>query len=516
MRFYGMRKSTSMTVVLVVTGAALALPPAAVGFAQDATTQAAGGTGGDVFTVSCGSSKAMVGVQGRWSVHPLIGGLVNSVQPLCVAVDAGGKWIGTPTAADRAGVDDGGFVKVLCSSGSAVGGITGRSGIYIDQLAINCAPLGEYGHLSGTADAFPSGLIGDETSSNGTHFGPFLCPDNKPGKGLTGKAHEWIDRVALICNFPSTPAAVVRSVSPTTPSIVGGNPMTGRVQLNAAAPSGGTSVGISVQINASDEGKIPTSPISPNPTVVSSGQRSANFSFSTNPVATTLTVRLNPSPRVDPTVSTTFDILPPSLATLSLSSNQTTPGGSVTGTVGLNGAAPPGGVLASLTSSVPATATVPATVAVAQGQSSATFPVTLSSASGAGCTVLNASGVFTPSGGTATRTTILLVLPPRNSAFTLGMTNGSASAPASLTVAVANSELAQTVTLSSSNPTLVGVPSTVSIPAGSLSAGFTISVLSRPPSGVTCAVISANDKRGVVNSMIVSVDPSNIRRLDRP
>jgi len=502
--------------VLVVTGAALALPPAAVGFAQDATTQAAGGTGGDAFTASCGSSKAMVGVQGYWSVHSLIGGLVNSVRPLCVAVDAGGKWIGNPTTAAAAGVEDGGLVELRCQSGSAVARIHGRSGIYVDQLSIDCVRLGEYGHVTGTPDPLFSYIGDPSTSTHGTSFGPYSCPDNKPGKALTGKAHDWLDRIALVCNYPSTPPAAVSSVSPNTGSIVGGNSMTGRVQVNATAPSAGTSVSISVQINASDEGKIPGSPISPDPTIVSAGQKSANFSVRTNPVATIVTVRLNPSPRVDPSVSTTFDILPPSLATLSLSPNQITPGGSVTGTVGLNGAAPPGGVSASLTSSVSATASVPATVAIAQGQSSATFPVTVTGTNSAGCTVLNASGVFTPSGGTATRTTILLVLPPRNSAFTLGMTNGSASAPASVTVPVPNSELNQTFTLTSSNPTLVGVPSTVSIPAGSLTSGFTISVLSRPPSGVNCVVINAADKRGIVNSMIVSVDPSSIRRIDRP
>ena len=499
-----------------MTTAALALPSAAVAFGQDATTPAAGGTGGDSFTVSCSSSQAMVGIRGFWSVHTLIGGLVNSVRPLCVTIDAGGKWVGTPTTAAKAGVEDGGLVELRCDSGLAVAGIHGLSGIYIDQVAIDCARLGEYGHLTGAASA-QSNYIGDpSTSSHGSGFGSFLCPDNKPGKALTGRAHDWLDRIALVCNYPSTPPAAVSSVSPTTPSIVGGNPMTGRVQLNAAAPAAGTSVSISVQMNAGDVGKIPANPISPSPTTVSAGQKSANFSFSTIPVATTITVRLNPSPRVDPTVSTTFDVLPPSLDKFSLSPNQTAPGGSVTGTVALNGTAPPGGVSASLTSSVPATASVPATVAIAQGQSSATFPITMGSTNSAGCTVLNASGVFTPPGGTATRTAILLVLPARNSAFALGMTNGSASAPASVTVAVSNSQLAQAFTLSSSNPTLVGVPSSVTIPAGSLTAGFTISVLSRPASGVNCAVINATDRRGVVNSMIVSVDPSNIRRLDHP
>jgi hypothetical protein len=512
MRFYRMRESISMT-VLVLTAAALALAPAAVA-AQDATTSAAGGTGGDAFTVSCGSPKAMVGIQGFWSVHSLIGGLVNTFRPLCVAVDAGGKWIGSPTTASKAGIEEGGLVDLRCESGTAIAGIHGRSGIYIDQLAIDCAKLGEYGHLTGPSSSFSS-YIGDPATSHGTFFGSFLCPDNKPGKALTGKAHDWLDRIALVCNYPSTPAATVSAVSPTTSSIVGGNPMTGRVQLNATAPTGGTSVGISVQISAADEGKIPGDPISPNPAIVSAGQKSANFSFSTIPVGTIVTVRLNPSPRLDPSVSTTFDILPPSLAKLSLSPNQTMPGGSVTGTVALNGAAPPGGVAASLTSSVPATASVPATVAIAQGQSSVTFPVTVAT-NVAGCSVLNASGVFTPAGGTATHTSILLVLPPRNSSFTLGMTNGSASAPASVTVAVANSEIAQSFTLSSSNPALVGVPASVAIPAGSLTTGFTISVLSRPPSGITCAVISATDKRGTVNSMIVSVDPSSIRRLDHP
>jgi hypothetical protein len=86
--------------------------------AQDAVTQSAGGSGGDSYTVSCGT-KAMVGVQGRWSDHALLGSLVEQVQPLCVAVNTGGEWIGSPTSTSAAGkfYTEASSLTVVCPSG---------------------------------------------------------------------------------------------------------------------------------------------------------------------------------------------------------------------------------------------------------------------------------------------------------------------------------------------------------------------------------------------------------------
>jgi hypothetical protein len=488
--------------VLIGTGATVS--------AQDATTQSAGGGGGDPFTIGCGSDRLLAGVQGNTGDHFPLGTFVNSVQALCVSVDAGGEWIGNPMPVGAIpGTNKGTLSSLTCPSGQAVSAIGGRSGIYLDQLEIQCAPVGEYGHLAGQSNWVSSAIGG----TGGNFFGPFPCPSNKPGKGFTGRAHDWIDRIALVCNYPSTPPAAASDMFVSPNPVIGGNPVHGTVTLNATAPAGGTSISISRQVNVADISHIPSNPLSSNPITVPAGQRTGSFIFNTIPVAAPVTVGLAPSPMAG-SVFRNFSILPPSLTTFSLTPMKTSPGGSATGAISLNGKAPLGGLSASLTSSVTAAATVPPTALIAQGQSSATFPITVASANQSGCSVITVSGLFTTPGGDGARQAVLVAPIPPNAAFTFLTPVSGASSLVGTASFPSNASSTRTLTLTSSNPSLVGVPSSVMVAANATSANFTISVQSRPPTGLNCAVITAADTAGHKNSVIVSIDTSSIKRVD--
>lgn len=489
--------------------------------AQDSTTASTGGTGGDPYTIGCGSDKVLVGVQGKYGNHFPLSTYVNFIQPICVAVDTGGTWMGNPAAAaDTAGKNEGTFASLRCPSGWAVSAIDGLSGTYVDVFGIFCAPLGDFGHLTGQAPIRISGVLGGPGLSGafgGNGFGPLSCPNSKPAKGFTGKAHDWIDRIALVCNFPTTPRAGVLQMSLNPNSIVGGKSVSGDFTLNASAPAGGTRVSFERQINLADEANFPAS-LLPAAVTVQAGQKEGSFTVNTKPVVSPVNVTFAALPIAFSArpgdVYRTLKVLPPSLASLSLSSVKVSPGGSVTGTIEITGNAPQGGLAANLTSNAPAVATVPATVDIAAGQSSATFPVSVASGNQSGCAVISASGLFTPAGDSPLREVMLVVAASHNSAFTLSTTNGTSSASSTVKFPGVSSS-SRVVNLQSSNPSLISVPASVTVPANSDSAQFTINVQGRPPTGLNCAAVSATDTSGNKNSIVFSISPSSINRIDQ-
>jgi len=171
---------------------------------------------------------------------------------------------------------------------------------------------------------------------------------------------------------PSPPAVSALSVNPTT--VVGGNFATGTVTLSASAPSGGVSVVLSSSASAAIV----------DPSVhVPAGATSATFRIDTRSTVTTTTtatisaslggttrnasLTVNPPPAPPPRVTlTAFTVSPASVAG----------GNPSTGTVRLSAPAPSGGVLVSLGSNLPGSASVPTSVKVAAGATSATFTVT--------------------------------------------------------------------------------------------------------------------------------------------
>jgi hypothetical protein len=186
---------------------------------------------------------------------------------------------------------------------------------------------------------------------------------------------------------PSTPVTLTGlAVNPST--VVGGSSTTGTVTLSAGAPTGGVSVALSSASSA--VASVPAS------VSVGSGSTSASFTVTTSSVTTTQVVGLTASlDGTDKTAAVTVTPSPPppppALTSLTLNPTSAVRGASSVGTVKLTAAAPTGGIVVTLSSSKPTQATVPPSVTVLAGQSTATFTVSTSSGAGNGAVTISAS-----------------------------------------------------------------------------------------------------------------------------
>jgi uncharacterized protein (UPF0548 family) len=166
-----------------------------------------------------------------------------------------------------------------------------------------------------------------------------------------------------------TPSLGVAAVSLSPNTVVGGTASTGTVTLTGPAPSGGAAVAL-----ASSNPGVATVP---GEVTVPAGATSATFPVSTTPVGTLTSVTISAASG-GVTRTATLTVTPPTLAALSLSPATVTGGSPSTGTVTLNGPAPSGGAVVSLSSSNILVAMVPpsGSVTVPAGSTSATFTVT--------------------------------------------------------------------------------------------------------------------------------------------
>jgi len=167
-----------------------------------------------------------------------------------------------------------------------------------------------------------------------------------------------------------SPALVSVALNPAT--VTGGAGSTGTVTLSAAAPTAGAIVTLtSGNTNAAT---VPAS------VTVAAGATTATFAITTKAV-TAGTVA---------TITATYDgvskalglVVNPLLGSLTLNPSVLTGGAGSTGTVTLTAAAPAGGTVVTLTSGNVNVATVPASVTVAAGATSATFAVTTKAVTG--------------------------------------------------------------------------------------------------------------------------------------
>jgi len=160
------------------------------------------------------------------------------------------------------------------------------------------------------------------------------------------------------------------------------------------------------------------------------------------------------------------------VAAVSASPSSVVGGGGATGTVSLSASAPAGGASV-LLSSASSAVTVPAAVTVAQGMTSATFGIATSAVTMPTSTTISASY------GGVTKATTFTVTPasaPALASVALTSTSivGGTSTTGRATLTAPAGSGGAVVTLRSSNPTLVGVPASVVVPAGASSATFTV------------------------------------------
>ena len=194
-----------------------------------------------------------------------------------------------------------------------------------------------------------------------------------------------------------------------------------------------------------------------------------------------------------------------SLSALGLSPANVTGGSLSTGTVTMNGPAPTGGAVISLLSSDPSV-TVPASVTIPEGTTSATFAVSTSPVAAA--TTSTVSAVF----GGAAQTAAITVEPAVLSSLALNpsSTTGGGSSTGTVTLSGPAPAGGVTVALSSSNPSLATVPSSVTVPAGFANAMFTVNTRMAlcPNSATITASFSAVSQRANLAVMPIATLPS--------
>jgi uncharacterized repeat protein (TIGR03803 family) len=198
-------------------------------------------------------------------------------------------------------------------------------------------------------------------------------------QGADGKLYGTTSGLALFVTY--THAGTIFSIDPgdagpgvtltdltlVPSSVVSGSTSTGTVTLDSAAPAGGVSVVLS-----SDNAIAQVS----SPVVVPEGQTSVSFPITTTAFAG------NPSALVqisasygDVTISRTLTVAPVQLAAFTVAPHPILGGLTSTAAVTLNGAAPVGGLLVTITSDKPSAA-ASTSVSVAAGNTTASTPIT--------------------------------------------------------------------------------------------------------------------------------------------
>ncbi len=153
------------------------------------------------------------------------------------------------------------------------------------------------------------------------------------------------------------------SLSPST--VVGGNTSTATVTLTKPAPAGG----VNVSLKSSSKTAIPPTTIT-----VAAGQNSGQGTIKTSAVSVAASATITAS-YSGSSASAVLKVIPPGLTGVALNPDTVIGSKSATATITLSGPAPVGGVVVALASSS-GDATVPASVTVAAGKTSATATIT--------------------------------------------------------------------------------------------------------------------------------------------
>src|SRR5262249_46258999 len=176
------------------------------------------------------------------------------------------------------------------------------------------------------------------------------------------------------------------------------------------------------------------------------------------------------------------------------------------GTVTLTSGAPAGGAVVTLASANPAVAAVPASVTVAAGATSATFSVTTTSVTAPSSVVLSATFAGARRWATPARHPPPPPAPP--SALSVSPTSVTGGNPATGTVTLTSAAPAGglVVTLSSQLPAIASVPATVTVPAGALTASYTVTTF--PIANTTALTLGATPAGAALTTPLPVLPPA--------
>jgi hypothetical protein len=290
-----------------------------------------------------------------------------------------------------------------------------------------------------------------------------------------------------ISSAPPTPVSVTLAKDP----LYSGETTWVAVQLTAAAPAGGATINLS----SSNPGALPVPATIAMPGNTAWTQFQVQAGQVTAPTPVTLTATLNSA-----SASAQFTLQPPSLKSFTISPATISGGAQPQGIVMLNGQAPAGGAVVSLSSNSPMVSP-PASVTVAPGSFSASFPIPTSRVTA------NTTATVTASyNGAASQAQVTLTPQQPPSSLTLSPTSTTGTGGGSFaTVTIASpSSTDEVLQVASSNPSVASVPSGVTVPAGSTTGGFNIFTTSVSAQTVVTISVSGG---GVTKTASLTVNP---------
>ncbi len=291
-------------------------------------------------------------------------------------------------------------------------------------------------------------------------------------------------------DFPGLPTLTSLAVAPT--AVAGGNGATGTVTLSGPAFSGGAVVALT-----SGDTNSATVPAT---VTVPAGATTATFAVTSKAVATTAAVQISAFYR-GVTQNASLTVQETALASVSLSPNSVAGGCKVpTSKVILTGKAPAGGIVVSLASTDPA-ATVPASVTVPAGASSAGFTVTVSAVT----TTQNGSISATYKGVTQSAGLTVRPITLTGLALSPNPVSGTGTVTGTATLECAAGPGAIQVALSSSSPGVANPTApTLTIPAGASTGTFTVTTAAV---GATSTASIRATATGTTKTVTLTVTP---------
>jgi hypothetical protein len=275
----------------------------------------------------------------------------------------------------------------------------------------------------------------------------------------------------------AAPAPSLSSLTLSQSSVPAGNSVTGTVRLTSPAPAGGAVV----TLQGSMEGQV----IVPPSVTVPAGSLAADFTttpapetpfarwvfiqghYGTSGGSQARILEIDPAPGI------------PTLLAIGPAGQDVIGGNSGRGSVALVIPAPAGGAVVNLTTDNPSVIHVPASVAIGEGNSAASFTIGTSTVSG-----LPTGGNIFASAGGVTKSIFVNVKPDPNAApllqsMTIAPASVTGGTAATGTVFLSSPAPAGgiSVTLSTSNSAVAKVPGIVSVPAGQTSASYPVTTL---------------------------------------
>ncbi len=301
---------------------------------------------------------------------------------------------------------------------------------------------------------------------------------------------------------PATRTATLSVLAPVLTSlflsrndVVGGadTPVTGTVTLNDRTPASGMTVTLS-----SNNGAVTV----PGAIVIPGGATSFTFSVNHVVVGSDVTVTITATMN-GVTKTQTLAVISSRIATISVAENPVSGGAYILGTITLNKAAPAGGTVVTVTNTQPAAVSHNYQVTVPGGQSSTTFLIGTSPVS-----AITTAYITGDTGGYQAICS-LTVLPPVPIQVFLShesIPGGSATVVTGyVKLSSAAGPSGQVVTLNSSDTSAATVPATVTVPAGSIIASFTITHL---PVSVSKNTLITATTSGETQSAWLNVRPN--------